>query len=52
MLNVLPGFGSTAGAAITSHMDIDAVIWPQTFYAIDLVKDALYFSHKLGIDHY
>ena len=27
VLNVIPGFGKTAGAAITSHMDIDAVIW-------------------------
>lgn len=26
VLNVVPGFGSTAGAAISSHMDIDAVI--------------------------
>ncbi|ESW24812.1 hypothetical protein PHAVU_004G162300 [Phaseolus vulgaris] len=25
VLNVVPGFGSTAGAAISSHMDIDAV---------------------------
>ncbi|KAJ7969627.1 Aldehyde dehydrogenase family 2 member like [Quillaja saponaria] len=25
VFNVVPGFGSTAGAAITSHMDIDAV---------------------------
>ena len=25
-LNVVPGFGSIAGAAISSHMDIDAVI--------------------------
>ncbi|KAI4299936.1 hypothetical protein L6164_033356 [Bauhinia variegata] len=25
VLNVVPGFGPTAGAAITSHMDIDAV---------------------------
>ncbi|CAJ2636859.1 unnamed protein product [Trifolium pratense] len=25
VINVLPGFGSTAGAAISSHMDIDAV---------------------------
>ncbi|CAL0312467.1 unnamed protein product [Lupinus luteus] len=25
VLNVVPGFGHTAGAAITSHMDIDAV---------------------------
>ncbi|KAI5441861.1 Aldehyde dehydrogenase 2 member C4, variant 2 [Lathyrus oleraceus] len=25
VLNVVPGFGSNAGAAITSHMDIDAV---------------------------
>ena len=25
VLNVLPGFGETAGAAISSHMDIDAV---------------------------
>lgn len=23
VLNVVPGFGSTAGAAISSHMDID-----------------------------
>lgn len=27
VLNVVPGFGSTAGAAISSHMDIDAVIF-------------------------
>jgi delta 1-pyrroline-5-carboxylate dehydrogenase len=26
VLNVVTGFGSTAGAAISSHMDIDAVI--------------------------
>lgn len=26
VLNVVPGFGATAGAAISSHMDIDAVI--------------------------
>jgi len=26
VLNVVPGFGSTAGAAISSHMGIDAVI--------------------------
>jgi acyl-CoA reductase-like NAD-dependent aldehyde dehydrogenase len=25
-LNVLPGFGETAGAAISSHMDINKVI--------------------------
>ncbi len=25
VLNVLTGFGSTAGAAISSHMEIDAV---------------------------
>nr|AFK35637.1 unknown [Lotus japonicus] len=25
VLNVVPGFGSTAGAAVSSHMDIDAV---------------------------
>ncbi|XP_058722263.1 uncharacterized protein LOC131594194 [Vicia villosa] len=25
VLNVVPGFGATAGAAITSHMDIDAI---------------------------
>lgn len=27
VLNVVPGFGQTAGAAISSHMDIDAVMW-------------------------
>jgi len=26
VLNVVTGFGATAGAAISSHMDIDAVI--------------------------
>lgn len=26
VLNVVPGFGSTAGAAISSHMDIDYVM--------------------------
>jgi len=25
VLNVVPGFGRTAGAAVSSHMDIDAV---------------------------
>jgi len=25
VLNVVPGFGPTAGAAISSHMDIDKV---------------------------
>jgi len=25
VLNVVPGFGATAGAAISSHMDIDKV---------------------------
>lgn len=25
MINVVPGFGPTAGAAITSHMDVDSV---------------------------
>jgi len=25
VLNVVPGFGQTAGAAISSHMDIDKV---------------------------
>ncbi|GAU46973.1 hypothetical protein TSUD_143150, partial [Trifolium subterraneum] len=25
VINALPGFGSTAGTAISSHMDIDAV---------------------------
>lgn len=25
VLNVVPGFGQSAGAAISSHMDIDAV---------------------------
>lgn len=26
VLNIVPGFGPTAGAAISSHMDIDVVI--------------------------
>jgi uncharacterized protein (DUF1786 family) len=25
VINVVPGFGATAGAAVSSHMDIDAV---------------------------
>jgi hypothetical protein len=27
VINVVPGFGPTAGAAVSSHMDIDAVIY-------------------------
>jgi len=52
VLNVLPGFGSTAGAAITSHMDIDAVIWIQK-YSMPLIKLKMhYISNKLGNDNY
>lgn len=29
-LNVLPGFGETAGASITSHMDVDKVLGYRT----------------------
>jgi alpha-D-ribose 1-methylphosphonate 5-triphosphate synthase subunit PhnH len=44
VINVLPGFGSTAGAAIASHMDIDSVIWLQKhFITNDEVKNALHF---------
>ena len=32
VLNVLPGFGETAGAAISSHMDIDKVTNKQIPY--------------------
>jgi len=32
VLNVVPGFGSTAGAAISSHMDIDAVVGVLSLY--------------------
>jgi hypothetical protein len=27
VINVVPGFGPTAGAAVSAHMDIDAVIY-------------------------
>lgn len=37
VLNVINGYGPTAGAAITSHMDVDAVIPNSVSVHIDLV---------------
>jgi hypothetical protein len=37
VLNVVTGFGPTVGAAISSHMDIDAVIFSFRFNNVFLV---------------
>jgi hypothetical protein len=34
VINVVPGFGPTAGAALTSHMDVDSVSTPNRSLAI------------------
>jgi len=34
VLNVVPGFGATAGAAICSHMDIDKVIYMSSIWEV------------------
>ena len=36
VVNVLPGFGQTAGAAISSHMDIDKVAFTGSTEVSDL----------------
>ena len=39
-MNVLPGFGSTAGAAIANHMDIDKVAFTGSTEVGHLVMEA------------
>lgn len=40
MVNIVPGYGPTAGAAISSHMDIDKVAFTGSTEVGKLIKEA------------
>ena len=46
VLNVVPGFGSIAGAAISSHMDIDAVICVKRSMALIKLKGIAFVTNS------
>jgi hypothetical protein len=47
VINVVPGFGPTAGAAIASHMDIDSVSTINDHYSYFYVQLATLFTHYM-----
>ncbi|XP_042339283.1 retinal dehydrogenase 1-like, partial [Plectropomus leopardus] len=40
VVNIVPGFGPTAGAAIASHMDVDKVAFTGSTEVGQLIKEA------------
>jgi len=48
VVNVVTGFGPTAGAALSSHMDVDKVIYMSNIYNYNDLNYIRYCLNYLG----